>query len=161
MSDPLVPARFLWRFAAPCRRRDPLWTPKDSSLEDSYRLLGLAELEGQVAWAQVRGAWSEAGLVFSVAVRCKRRALWCRPLQSEDSDGLQLWIDTRTFTTFTAPATSATASYFCRPILLIVPGCRSTVPETPAADPAHDLQARGASSSPTATNSSPTCPPSR
>jgi hypothetical protein len=79
----------------PCRRRDPLWTPNKPGLEEAYRLPGLGDLDGRVAWADVRGAWSEAGLVFSVEVRGKRRAPWCRPLQCEDSDGLQLWIDTR------------------------------------------------------------------
>ncbi len=58
-------------------------------------MIGLGELEQRAAWADVRGAWSEAGLVFSVEVRGKRRAPWCRPLQCEDSDGLHLWIDTR------------------------------------------------------------------
>ena len=80
MTSPLVPARFLWRFSAPCRRREPLWAPKDAGLEESYRLPGLGELEQRVAWADVRAAWSAAGMVFSVDVRGKRRAPWCRPV---------------------------------------------------------------------------------
>ena len=56
---------------------------------------GLGELEQRVAWADVRAAWNSTGMAFSVEVRGKRRAPWCRPVQSEDSDGLHLWIDTR------------------------------------------------------------------
>ena len=91
---PLLPARYLWRFSSPCRRREPLWTPKDARLEETYRLAVLGELEQRAAWADVRGAWSPSGLAFSVVVRGKA-VLWCRPLQAEDSDGLHLWVNTR------------------------------------------------------------------
>lgn len=95
MSSPLLPARFLFRFAAPCRRRDPLWTPDGAKLGEEYRLLGLPELEGRPTWADVRGAWNESGLAFAVHVSGKRQAPWCRESRPDDSDSLQLWIDTR------------------------------------------------------------------
>jgi hypothetical protein len=95
MSDPLLPQRFLFRFAAPCLYRHPLWTAEGAALEEKYRLVNLAELEGLPSPAEVRVAWSEAGLAVAVRVAPKRQAPWCRGTRPEDSDGLQLWIDTR------------------------------------------------------------------
>jgi hypothetical protein len=57
--------------------------------------VSLAELDGQAAWAELRAAWSEAGLVFAVLVQGKSQPPWCRAARPEDSDGLQIWIDTR------------------------------------------------------------------
>jgi hypothetical protein len=79
----------------PCRRQDTLWTAQGVHLGEKHRLIGLAELEGQVAWADVRAAWSEAGLAITVRVRGKQQPPWCREAKPEDSDGLQVWIDTR------------------------------------------------------------------
>jgi hypothetical protein len=95
MTAPLLPTRFLFRFSAPCRRRDPLWTADGIELDETYRLAGLAELEGKTAWADLCAAWSDAGLAFTLIVRGKRQTLWCREAQPEESDGLHLWIDTR------------------------------------------------------------------
>ena len=38
---------------------------------------------------------SEAGLAFAVSVSRKNSPVWCRASRPEDSDGLQVWIDTR------------------------------------------------------------------
>jgi hypothetical protein len=95
MSDTLLPARFLFRFSLPCLRRNPLWPTTRAGLEDKYRLANLAELEGRAAWADVRAAWSEAGLVMAVQVEAKRQPVWCRATRPEDSDGFHVWIDTR------------------------------------------------------------------
>jgi hypothetical protein len=95
MSDPLLPQRMLFRFALPCRYRQPPWTPESAVLDETYRLANLAELEGRPAWADVRAAWSEAGLAFTVRVEGKRQPPWCRASRPEDSDCFQVWIDTR------------------------------------------------------------------
>ena len=95
MSDLLLPKRFLFRFAVPCLYRHPLWTAEGAGLEDKYRLTGLAELEERPATADVRAAWSEEGLAMAVHVEGKRQPAWCRASRTEDSDGLQVWIDTR------------------------------------------------------------------
>ena len=73
MTEPLLPTRFLFRFSAPCRYHDPLWTDKGAQLDEKHRLIGLAELEQRAALADVRAAWSEAGLAFSVQMQGKRR----------------------------------------------------------------------------------------
>ncbi|MEN6451281.1 MAG: hypothetical protein ABFC96_12380 [Thermoguttaceae bacterium] len=110
MTSPLLPARFLFRFSAVCKYRDPLWTDQGADLDPTYRLPGLAGLEGRAVWADVRAAWSEAGLAFSVRVEGKKEAAppsvgrgsRHRPerqtssyLSPEQSDGLHVWIDTR------------------------------------------------------------------
>ncbi len=95
MTDILLPQRFLFRFAAPCRYRAKLWTGKGAALDASFRLPGLAELEGRAQFADVRAAWNRDGLAFVVVVEPKRLKPWCRREQPDDSDGLHLWIDTR------------------------------------------------------------------
>ena len=95
MPEPLIPQRFLFRFAAPCRYREPIWTPQGTGLDETYRLAGLATLEGRRQSAEVRAGWSEAGLGFWVGVTGKRQKPWCRDSRPDDSDGLHVWIDTR------------------------------------------------------------------
>jgi len=95
MSDSLIPNRFLFRFSLPCLYRDQLWTAAGAGLEERFRLANLGELEGGHAIAEVRAAWNESGLAFSVQVLGKRQAPWCRASKPEDSDGFQVWIDTR------------------------------------------------------------------
>jgi len=95
MSESLLPGRFLFRFAVPCLYRDPLWTPRGPGLDETHRLLDLSSLEGGSSSAELRAAWSAAGLAFTLVVSGKRQPLWCRASRPEDSDGLQVWIDTR------------------------------------------------------------------
>jgi hypothetical protein len=95
MSNPLIPNRFLFRFSLPCLYRDRLWTAGGTELEEQFRLVNLAELEGRPRIADVRAAWNESGLAFSVRVTGKSQAPWCRASKPEDSDCFQVWIDTR------------------------------------------------------------------
>ena len=95
MTEPLLPTRFLFCFSAPCRYHDPLWTAKGAQLDEKHRLVGLAEMEEQTVWADVRAAWSEGGLAFSIHVQGKQQPSWCRAEQAEDSDRVELCIDTR------------------------------------------------------------------
>ncbi len=95
MSDSLLPKRFLYRFSIPCLYRDPLWSGQPEGLDARYRLVSFAELEGRPMPADVRAAWSEAGLAFTVVVRGKQQPPWCRANRPEDSDGVVVWIDTR------------------------------------------------------------------
>ena len=95
MPESLLPTRFLFRFAASCLYRAGLGAQAPSELGPEHRLPSLEELEGQRSFADVRAAWSEAGLAFSVRVEGKRHPNWCREGKLEDSDALQVWIDTR------------------------------------------------------------------
>jgi hypothetical protein len=95
MSESLLPSRFLFHFAVPCLYRRPLWSDRGAGLDAQHRLIGVAELEGRSTPADVRAAWSEEGLAFTVLVQGKQHPPWCRASKPEDSDGVQLWIDTR------------------------------------------------------------------
>jgi hypothetical protein len=99
-ENTLVAPRFLFRFAVPALRRDPIWKSGGVELDDAYRLLNIAELDSgtpdrERAFADVRMAWSPNGLLLNVRVDGKKQPLWCREGKLEDSDGLQVWIDTR------------------------------------------------------------------
>ena len=96
----LLAPRFLFRFAAPMRHHDPIWKPSGVSLDASYCLPDLAALDAETPiaerqFADVRMAWHAQGLLVTVAVAGKSQPLWCRDSRLDDSDGLQLWIDTR------------------------------------------------------------------
>jgi hypothetical protein len=95
MSQRLLSPRFLFRFAAPCQYRNKPWSAQGTKLTKAYRLLALDELDDRQPWADVRAAWSEEGLAFSVRVEGKRSPARCDTGRPLESDGMQLWIDTR------------------------------------------------------------------
>jgi hypothetical protein len=95
MNEPLLASTFLFRFSIPCRRCDSLWPVKGGELGAEYALPSFGELEGRPKFADLRIAWSEDGLLFTLRVSGKRQSLWCRSSRIEDSDGLHVWIDTR------------------------------------------------------------------
>jgi len=99
-SNTLLAPRFLFRFTVPVLRSDAAWKAAGVDLDESYRLLNLGELDAgtpsrEPSFADVRMAWNPAGLIFNVRVEGKSQPLWCREGRLEDSDGLQIWIDTR------------------------------------------------------------------
>ncbi|MEX2168581.1 MAG: hypothetical protein WD851_04685 [Pirellulales bacterium] len=96
----LLAPRFLFRFAVPVRQREPIWKATGVSLDESYRLPDLAALDAETPvserqFADVRMAWSKQGLLVTLDVTNKAQPVWCRDSRPEDSDGIQLWIDTR------------------------------------------------------------------
>ncbi len=94
--DSLLSKRFVFRFSLPCMYRDPLWTAKGAALAVEHGLVDLTALEGRDdGFADVRAAWSEQGLAFTVRVSGKKKTPWCRATKPDESDGLQVWIDTR------------------------------------------------------------------
>lgn len=94
-SDPLISPSFLFHFAASCRRKAKLWSNGGVKLDRKHTLPSFGELEGQPIFADVRAAWSEEGLAFTVRVAGKKQPPWCRSTRLEESDGLRLYIDTR------------------------------------------------------------------
>ncbi len=100
ITNSLLAPRFLFRFAVPVARHDPPWKPGGVELDESYRLMNLAELDAgtehaERSFAEVRMAWSTDGILFNVRVEGKQQPLWCRDSRLAESDGLQVWIDTR------------------------------------------------------------------
>jgi len=99
-SHTLISPRFLFRFALPVAQHEPIWKAGGVALGASYRLLSLAALDAgttdaEASFAEVRMAWGTEGLLVDVQVGGKKQAVWCRDSRLDDSDGLQLWIDTR------------------------------------------------------------------
>lgn len=127
-ENSLIPPRYLFRFAVDVHRCDALWSPKTgATLDESYRLPTLAELDSERPLADVRMGWSEAGLAWWVRVEGKRQLPWCRESRLDESDGLQVWVDTR------ATTNVHRASRFChRFVFLPRGGGRSA--EEPVAD---------------------------
>lgn len=100
LTDTLIAPRFLFRFAVPVARHEPIWKAGGVGLDESYRLLDLGALDGgtndrEPSFADVRMAWANEGLLLNVRVDNKKQPVWCRESRLEDSDGLQVWIDTR------------------------------------------------------------------
>jgi hypothetical protein len=100
ITNTLIAPRFLFRFALPVKRRDPVWKQNGVELDESFRLMNLAALDANSAdaersFADVRMAWSPDGLLFNVIVNGKKQPPWCRDSRLADSDGLTVWIDTR------------------------------------------------------------------
>lgn len=95
MSETLISPTLLFRFATPCQYTSERWSAGGVRLPDKHRLPCFAELHGSQPFADVRLGWSEQGLLLNVLVRGKEQPAWCRDSRIEDSDGVQLWIDTR------------------------------------------------------------------
>ncbi len=93
----LLPHRFLFRYSIPvqkiskqaARGTGPPRLPKKHALPD------LGELDGASSFADLRVGWNLEGLAISVEVAGKKHPPACDPGAAEDSDGLQVWIDTR------------------------------------------------------------------
>ncbi len=99
-DNTMLAPRFLFRFSVPLLRYDGNWKANGIELGESHRLMNLAELDSNTAdrerqIADVRAAWNPRGLFFNVSITGKDQPVWCRDERLEDSDGLQVWIDTR------------------------------------------------------------------
>ncbi len=99
-ADRLIAPRFLFRFSVDVHRREPVWLVRGVKatgplLDESYRLIAPGQLDGERAFAEVRMGWSPEGLVWTVRVEGKHQHPWCRESRPTESDGLQVWVDTR------------------------------------------------------------------
>ncbi|HLA84356.1 MAG TPA: hypothetical protein VJL29_06155 [Thermoguttaceae bacterium] len=95
MSSPLLPPRSLFRFSIPCRHGASIWTAKGTSLGPECALPNFAELEQPGAVPEVRVGWNASGLALRFEIHGKRQDLWCRAKMPDESDGVQIWLDTR------------------------------------------------------------------
>lgn len=96
----LLPPRYLFHFASPLLRHDPIWTNQGVTLGEQHRLPDLAGLDRETPaseprFADVRAAWAPEGLAVTAEIRGKKQPLWCRESRLDESDGLQVWVDTR------------------------------------------------------------------
>ncbi len=94
---PLIPHRFLFRLALPCRHVADV--PHDGEelfdLPEECRLDNFADMDERKNFADVRLAWNESGLAFQVEVRGKDQPVVGDASRPRHSDGASLWVDTR------------------------------------------------------------------
>ena len=110
-----VPRNLMFKYLVPCKCLKKPWTEK-LRLGDEYKLPSFGNFEDQLEYADVRMAWNEKGLFLNVHVDGKKKSLWCRSTQLLESDGVQLWIDTRNTQNIHR------ASKFCHYFLLLPAG---------------------------------------
>ncbi len=91
----LVSSNLLFRYRIPLRPAKTHWSAQGWSLDDDYRLPTFGMMEGQPQFASICAAWSPDGLAFDVTVRGKKHPLKCQATRVTESDGVQIWIDTR------------------------------------------------------------------
>lgn len=93
----VVPHPFLFRFSFPVQRCDGL--PKRGKrlldLSTDFALPDLSELRGVRPIGEIRAAWNDDGLGFSVLVRGKKHPPTAEDRSPTMPDGVQFWIDTR------------------------------------------------------------------
>ena len=118
----LVPPRFLfrWLFSVSKIGNLPHRSGRLLNLPELCRIPSLGELDSTPNFAEVRLAWSEAGLGLSVDVRGRTRRLKCSSDTPTSSDGLHVWIDTRNTQTIHR------ASRFCQQFSLLPSGSGRT-----------------------------------
>src|SRR4051812_20461895 len=107
---PLVPNRFLFRVAVPCRYVPDV--PREGAddlldLPEACRVDNYAAMDGRRNFADVRLAWNEGGLALQAEVRGKERPAAGDAARPRHSDGVTLWVDTRD------ARTSHRASRYC------------------------------------------------
>ena len=85
---------FLYRFRFPCQ-----YAVTGAVLDETYQIPHFGQLESADSQAgfpyDFRIGWNETGLLFSLIVSEKIQSLWCRTTQPDDSDGIQICLDTR------------------------------------------------------------------
>lgn len=93
----LIPPGFLFRLSLPVRKGSklPRATGAPLQLGSEFSLPAQGELSQGKHFADLRLAWNERGLGFRVAVSGKKLGTRCDFAQPLNSDGLQVWIDTR------------------------------------------------------------------
>jgi hypothetical protein len=106
----LVPNRFLFRVAHPCRHVKAM--PREDGdrlldLPEACRVENFAAMEERSNFADVRLAWNELGLGLQVEVSGKEQLPQGDATRPRASDGVTLWVDTRD------ARTSHRASRYC------------------------------------------------
>ncbi len=98
MTSSIVPSPFLFRYSIPVPHVESL--PRRSkkrvlNLPESCSLPILRSIEDDANFGDVRIGWNADGLGISVEVGGRSMPLACDPKRPTESDGLQIWIDTR------------------------------------------------------------------
>jgi hypothetical protein len=120
MPEPILSPTFVFRFAVPVLQTDVTWKSGGIELGKEHSLPTFQELDGEKKFADFRCGWSAKGLFFDVLVVGKLQQPWCRETRLEDSDHVQIWVDTRDTKNIHR------ASRFCHRFLLMPAGAGPT-----------------------------------
>lgn len=100
-----IPNRFLFRIEMQCRYRENLDEMNDLPPEfdfPDFETLEQSDSSSSGPFSskngknfRVRGAWNEKGIAFQFFISGKTRTLWCNPNRPDESDRIELWLDTR------------------------------------------------------------------
>jgi hypothetical protein len=93
----VVPPGFLfrWSFTASQVAELPHRSGRLLNLPESSRVPSFSELDSKRDFADVRLAWNANGIGVSLDVRGRSRKPMCSSSTARESDGINLWIDTR------------------------------------------------------------------
>jgi hypothetical protein len=96
-SMTVVPAAFAFRFSLPVVRSESL--PKRGKrlldLGDQHRLLWPGSSFEANGNATIKAAWNAMGIGFQIEVSGKKHPPVSNPDRPKDTDGIQIWLDTR------------------------------------------------------------------
>ena len=93
-STTQIPKNLGFRYRFECSKTDKKWSDK-FALTPKHQLPVLGQFENQNEFADWRAGWNDEGLYFSISVSGKQQSLWCRQTALLESDGVQIWLDTR------------------------------------------------------------------
>lgn len=89
-----VPKNLLFRYRVECQRYEGKFGKK-FGLDESFQLPHFGSFERQRTFTDFRVGWNDQGLYFDITTTGKTQSLWCRQNEILESDGVQVWIDTR------------------------------------------------------------------
>lgn len=88
-----IPKNLMFRYRIPCHQVEGKKKPID--LDEKYSVKGFGDFEDQAEFADFRIGWNDNGIYLTVNVTGKKQTLWCRETAILESDGIQIWVDTR------------------------------------------------------------------
>jgi len=138
MTSSIVPSPFLFRYSIPVQHVKSLprrSTKRVLNLPESCSLPNLRSIEDDTNFGDVRIGWNASGLGVSVDVSGRSMPLVCDPKRPTESDGLQIWIDTRNVQNIHR------ASRYCHHFCLL-PASRNGKPGKPVATQLEIARAR-------------------
>lgn len=93
----LIPSSYLFKVSLPLYHRTTTWKPgKGFQLEERYEIPTFESLDQNPSQeCRTRIAWSDDGLWLQFFVRGKKLKPFCRLTDLEQSDGVELFVDTR------------------------------------------------------------------
>ena len=95
-SPQLIDPTLLIRFSQSLEKTRSKWSDETGiKLTERHDLGTFNDLTGKKQFADLKMGWNANGIYVHLRVHGKTQSIWARTQKPEDSDGLQIWIDTR------------------------------------------------------------------